>query len=109
MALTEQQRKGFREAAEARLAEQEKEKRAELHRQRLQQQLRHESTAAAKEQKTKDEARRIYLAEGGSLTTFEKNWAEMYEQLVTARTIEAMKAPYAERRRAVGHKPLGLG
>ena len=94
---TEDEKNKWREQAEARLAEAEKEKQDEIHRQRLQLELRGEQKAAENKAAARKTARNIWVAEGGMPSEFEKQWEKMWDAMVYQRTLTRMSGdtPYS--------------
>lgn len=87
---TQAEKKQWREAAEKRLAESEKEKEEEHKRQVLQQHIRGEQMAAEEKAKVKRESLQAWIKAGGSQASFSANWPEFYESLVFNRALKAM-------------------
>ena len=96
---TEDEKRVWKENAEARLAEAEKERQDVIHRQLLQKELRGEQRAADNKAKAKAAARNVWVAEGGEPAEFAKQWERLWEDMVYQRTLARMASgdPYNTR------------
>ena len=87
---TPEELKQWKANAEAAVEARKEEEEEEHKRLELQLHLRGEQKAAEDKAKAQREARGVWLAEGGSVADFEKQWEALYKDLVYQRTLKRM-------------------
>lgn len=87
---TADEKRIWREQAEASLRAKKEAELAEIQRQQLQNELRAQATAAERKEEDRRMALGTWIANGGSQATFDENWEKLYEDLIYKRTLQAM-------------------